>query len=112
VWVIVSPRAAEGGRSAPFLKQARLFCDRAISTLIFDEREMESLARPSVIVRVAAAFWTAGARLFNSRRLCVPFFGSKARLGQEHKDDFQKECSTNLKKTPCPRETLRCPLFS
>jgi hypothetical protein len=86
--------------SAPFLKrrvkQARLFCDRAISTLIFDEREMESLARPSVIVRVAAAFWTAGARLFNSRRLCVPSFGSKACLGQEHKGDFQKECCTNL----------------
>ena len=36
------------------------------------------------------------ARLFNSRRLCVPSLGSQARLGQEHKGDLQKECCTIL----------------
>ena len=35
------------------------------------------------------------ARLFNSRRLCVPSLGSQARLGQEHTGDLQKECCTN-----------------
>ena len=50
-------------------KRARLFRDRAISTLIFDEREMELLAHHSVIVRVAAAFWTAGDMESAARRL-------------------------------------------
>ena len=74
-WAMVArgPRAIDRYRSALILKRrgkrARLFRDRAISTLIFDEREMELLAHHSVIVRVAAAFWTAGEMESAARRL-------------------------------------------
>ena len=59
--------------SAPFLKrrvkQARLFRDRAISTLIFDEREMELLSRHSAIGREEAASRGVEKMKSESRRL-------------------------------------------
>jgi len=50
-------------------KRARLFRDRAISTLIFDEREMELLSRHSAIGREEAASRSAEKMKSASRRL-------------------------------------------
>ena len=50
-------------------KRARLFRDRAISTLIFDEREMELLSRHSAIGREEAASRGVEKMKSESRRL-------------------------------------------
>ena len=67
------PRAIDRYRSALILKRrgkrARLFRDRAISTLIFDEREMELLSRHSAIGREEAASRGVEKMKSESRRL-------------------------------------------